>query len=132
MASRNLVILIGNLGRDPELRYAQEGQPVCNFSIATTEKWKGKDGQQHEKTEWHSIVAWGKTAEICAEHLSKGSSVYIEGRIQSRKWEDKDKNERTSFEINAQVVQFLGGKSEKKEERKEEDSTPPDPGPIPF
>ncbi|MBW2713404.1 MAG: single-stranded DNA-binding protein [Deltaproteobacteria bacterium] len=109
MASINKVILIGNLGRDPELKYTQSGQAVCNFSIATTEKWKGKDGQMQEKTEWHRIVAWGKTGELCSQYLSKGRPVYIEGRLQTRDWEDKDGNKRQTTEINANTVQFLGG-----------------------
>jgi single-strand DNA-binding protein len=108
MASINKVILIGNLGRDPELKYTQAGQAVCNFSIATTEKWKGKDGQMQEKTEWHRIVAWGKTGELCSQYLSKGRPVYIEGRLQTRDWEDKDGNKRQTTEINANSVQFLG------------------------
>jgi single-strand DNA-binding protein len=108
MASINKVILIGNLGRDPELKYTQSGQAVCNFSIATTEKWKGKDGGMQEKTEWHRIVAWGKTGELCSQYLSKGRPVYIEGRLQTRDWEDKDGNKRQTTEINANTVQFLG------------------------
>jgi single-strand DNA-binding protein len=109
MASINKVILIGNLGRDPELKYTQSGQAVCNFSIATTEKWKGKDGGMQEKTEWHRIVAWGKTGELCSQYLSKGRPVYIEGRLQTRDWEDKEGNKRQTTEINANTVQFLGG-----------------------
>ena len=86
----NKVILIGNLGKDPEIRYTQSGAAVVNFSIATTERWKGQDGQQQEQTEWHNIVAWKRLAEICSEFLSKGSKVYIEGKLQTRKWQDKD------------------------------------------
>jgi single-strand DNA-binding protein len=112
MASINKVILIGNLGRDPELKYTQSGQGVCNFSIATTEKWKGKDGQMQEKTEWHRIVAWGKTGELCSQYLSKGRPVYIEGRLQTRDWEDKEGNKRQTTEINANTVQFLGGRND--------------------
>ena len=84
MASVNKVILIGNLGRDPELRYTQSGQAVTNFSVATTEKFTGRDGQSQERTEWHRIVVWGKQGENCAQYLSKGRSVYIEGRLQTR------------------------------------------------
>ena len=108
MASVNKVILIGNLGRDPELRYTQSGQAVVNFSIATTENWKNKEGGKEESTEWHRIVAWGRTAEICAEYLSKGRPVYIEGRLQTREWENKEGQKQRTTEITAQTVQFLG------------------------
>jgi single-strand DNA-binding protein len=110
MASVNKVILVGNLGRDPELRYTQNGQAVANFSVATTDRWNSKEGQREERTEWHRIVAWGKTAELCAQYLSKGRSVYIEGRIQSREWEDREGQKRNTTEIVAQTVQFLGGR----------------------
>lgn len=110
MASVNKVILVGNLGRDPELRYTQNGQAVANFSLATTDRWNSKEGQREERTEWHRIVAWGKTAELCAQYLGKGRSVYIEGRIQSREWEDKEGQKRNTTEIVAQTVQFLGGR----------------------
>jgi single-strand DNA-binding protein len=109
MASVNKAILIGNLGRDPELRYTQKGQAVTNFTIATTERFPGGDGEFQERTEWHRIVTWGKTAENCAQYLAKGRSVYIEGRIQTREWEDKEGNKRYTTEVNAQRVQFLGG-----------------------
>jgi single-strand DNA-binding protein len=122
MASVNRVILIGNLGRDPELRYTQGGQAVTNFSIATNEKWKDKDGNPQERTEWHRINVWGKPAENCAQYLAKGRSVYIEGRLQTREWEDKEGNKRQTTEIVAQTVQFLGGRGE----------GPPHPsGPLP-
>jgi single-strand DNA-binding protein len=106
------VILIGNLGRDPELRYTQNGQPVTTFSLATNERWKDKDGQPQERTEWHRIVVWGKSAENCAQYLQKGRSVYIEGRLQTRDWEDREGNKRQTTEIVAQTVQFLGGRGE--------------------
>jgi len=109
MAGVNKVILIGNLGRDPELRYTQNGQAVANFTLATTENWTDKGGEKQERTEWHRIVAWGRTGELCAQYLSKGRTVYIEGRIQTREWEDKDGNKRQTTEINANTVQFLGG-----------------------
>ena len=110
MASVNKVILIGNLGRDPELRYTQSGQAVANFSLATSERFGGRDGgEQQERTEWHRIVTWGKTAETCAQYLAKGRSVYIEGRIQTRDWEDREGNKRQTTEVVAQRVQFLGG-----------------------
>jgi single-strand DNA-binding protein len=110
MASVNKVILIGNLGRDPELRYTQGGQAVANFTLATTERFPGKDGERQERTEWHRIVAWARTAELCAQYLSKGRSVYIEGRLQTREWEDKEGQKRRTTEIVAQTVQFLGGR----------------------
>ncbi len=109
MASINKVILIGNLGSDPEARSLPSGQAVVNFNIATTEKWSGKDGQPGERTEWHRIVTFGKLAEICREYLKKGRSVYVEGRIQSREWQDKEGQKRKTTEIVAQTVQFLGG-----------------------
>jgi single-strand DNA-binding protein len=108
MASVNKVILIGNLGRDPELRYTQGGQAVANFSMATTERFSGRDGTPQERTEWHRIVVWGKQAETCAQYLSKGRSVYIEGRLQTREWEDREGQKRYTTEITAQRVQFLG------------------------
>jgi len=109
MASVNKVILVGNLGRDPELRYTQGGQAVANFSLATTENFSTRDGQRQERTEWHRIVVWGKTAENCAQYLAKGRSVYIEGRIQTREWEDKEGQKQRTTEVVAQTVQFLGG-----------------------
>jgi single-strand DNA-binding protein len=109
MASVNKVILIGNLGRDPELRYTQSGQAVANFTLATSERFANKSGEQQERTEWHRIVAWGKTGELCAQYLSKGRSVYVEGRLQTREWEDKEGQKRSTTEIVAQNVTFLGG-----------------------
>ena len=90
MASVNKVILIGNLGRDPEVRYLPSGDAVANLNLATTEKWKDKNGEQQEQTEWHRVAFFGRQAEICGEYLQKGSSVYVEGRLQTRKWTDKD------------------------------------------
>jgi single-strand DNA-binding protein len=109
MAGVNKVILIGNLGRDPELRYTQSGQAVVNFSLATSENWTDKTGERAERTEWHRIVAWGRTGELCAQYLSKGRTVYVEGRLQTRDWEDREGNKRSTTEVNAQTVQFLGG-----------------------
>jgi len=109
MAGVNKVILIGNLGRDPELRYTQSGQAVANFTLATTETWNKKEGGREERTEWHRIVAWGRTAELCAQYLSKGRTVYIEGRLQTREWENKEGQKQRTTEITAQTVQFLGG-----------------------
>lgn len=107
--SVNHVHLIGNLGGDPELRHTQSGQAVGNFSVATSERWTTGDGERHEETSWHRIVVWGKTAEQCAQYLSKGREIYLEGRIGYRDWEDKDGNKRTTTEITARNVQFLGG-----------------------
>ena len=109
MAGVNKVILIGNLGRDPELRYTQGGQAVANFTLATTENWTNKGGEREERTEWHRIVAWGRTAELCAQYLAKGRTVYIEGRLQTREWENKEGQKQRTTEVNAQTVQFLGG-----------------------
>lgn len=102
--SLNKVLLIGRLGRDPEMRYTPSGQPVTNFSIATDETYTGKDGQKVEKTEWHKIVVWGKQAEFCGNYLSKGRLVYIEGKIETRKYTDKDGVEKYSTEIKADRV----------------------------
>ena len=110
MASVNRVILVGNLGRDPELRYIPSGQAVANFTLATNDRWRDKEGNNQERTEWHRIVVWGKSAENCAQYLQKGRSVYIEGRLQTREWEDKDGNKRQTTETIAQTVQFLGGR----------------------
>jgi single-strand DNA-binding protein len=109
MAGVNKAILIGNLGRDPELKYTQNGQPVANFTLATSENWTDKSGEKVERTEWHRVVAWGKTGELCAQYLAKGRSVYVEGRIQTREWEDKEGQKRYTTEVVAQTVQFLGG-----------------------
>jgi single-strand DNA-binding protein len=109
MAGVNKVILIGNLGRDPELRYTQGGQAVANFTLATTENWTSKGGEREERTEWHRIVAWGRTAELCAQYLAKGRTVYIEGRLQTREWENKEGQKQRTTEVNALTVQFLGG-----------------------
>jgi len=112
MASVNKVILVGNVGRDPELRYTQSGQPVASFSIATNERFKDRDGNWKDRTEWHRIVAWARLAEICGEYLKKGSPVYIEGRIQTRDWEDKEGNKRQTTEIVALSMQMLGRRGE--------------------
>lgn len=109
MASVNLAILLGNLGRDPELRYTPGGQAVTSFSIATTEKWKDKSGEMAEKTEWHNIVCWGRNAEIASQYLKKGSPVYLEGRIQNRSYDDKDGNRRYISEVVVRRLQLLGG-----------------------
>lgn len=108
MASVNKVILIGNLGRDPEVRFTQGGTPVANFTMATTDRWSDPSGEKKEKTEWHRIVVWGKTAEIAGEYLRKGRPVYIEGSLQTREWVDRDGNKRYTTEVRAQRLQLLG------------------------
>jgi len=108
-AGVNKAILIGNLGRDPELRYTKGGQAVANFTMATSESYTTKDGRREDRTEWHRIVVWGRVAENCAQYLSKGRTVYIEGRIQTREWENKEGQKQRTTEIVAQNVQFLGG-----------------------
>jgi single-strand DNA-binding protein len=107
--SVNKVILVGNLGKDPEVRYTQTGSAVANFSIATSEQWNDRDGKKQERTEWHNIVVWGKQAEHCGQYLSKGRQVYIEGSIRTRSYDDKSGNKRYITEIVAQRIQFLGG-----------------------
>lgn len=111
MASVNKVILVGNLGRDPEMRYMPSGDALASFSIATTDTWKDKSGQRQERTEWHRISMFGKQAEVAGQYLKKGSSVYIEGRLQTRKWTDKEGHERQTTEIVADRMQMLGGRS---------------------
>lgn len=111
MAGVNKVILVGNLGKDPEVRQISPNQTVCQFRIATGESWIDKAGQKQERTEWHSIVVWGKMAEICGKYLSKGRQVYVEGRLQTRSWEDQQGQKRYTTEVIANTVQFLGGMS---------------------
>lgn len=106
----NKVILIGNLGADPEVRYTASGTAVGNFRIATSESWTDRDGQKQERTEWHRIVVWGKLAELAGEYLSKGRQVYVEGRLQTRQWDDRDGQKRYTTEIVANAMQFLGGR----------------------
>lgn len=107
--SVNKVILVGRLGQNPELRYTPSGAAVANFSLATNENWSDKQGQKQERTEWHRIVVWGKLAELCNQYLQKGREAYLEGRLQTRQWQDKDGNTKYTTEIHAQTVQFLGG-----------------------
>lgn len=110
--SVNKVILVGRLGRDPETRFTGAGQAVCNFSIATDESFKDRNGERQKRTEWHKIVVWGKQAEVAQKYLKKGSQLYLEGRIQSREWTDKENQKRTSFEIVATNFRMLGSKSD--------------------
>jgi single-strand DNA-binding protein len=124
MASVNKAILVGNLGKDPELRYMPNGEAVCNFSIATTDSWKDKDGAKQEKTEWHNIVMYRRLAEIAGEYLKKGRPVYIEGRLQTRKWE-KDGVTRYTTEIVADQMQMLGSREGAAPDDDSTDNAPP-------
>lgn len=112
MGSVNKVILVGNLGADPELKYTPSNRPVCRLSVATNEVWKDKSGQKQEKTEWHRVNVWGEQAENCSKFLAKGRMVYIEGRLQTRSWDDKEGKKHYSTEVVADRVVFLGGGSE--------------------
>lgn len=134
MASLNKVQLIGSLGKDPEVKFTASGQAVANFSMATSEKFKAKSGEWEERTEWHNITLWGKLAEIAGEYLSKGKSVYIEGRLQTRKWQDKDGKDRYTTEIVADKMLMLGGKGEGKPANEREKVLPPvdESDEIPF
>jgi single-strand DNA-binding protein len=109
MGSVNKVILVGNLGRDAELRYTPGGSAVATLNLATTEVWNDKGGQRQEKTEWHRIVLWGKQAESLQEYLTKGKQIYVEGRLQTRQWDDKDGNKKYTTEIKADRITLLGG-----------------------
>ena len=109
MGSVNKVILVGNLGRDAELRYTSGGAAVATLNLATTEVWNDKSGQRQEKTEWHRVVVWGKQAESLQEYLTKGKQIYVEGRLQTRQWDDKDGNKRYTTEIKADRITLLGG-----------------------
>jgi len=131
----NKWIGIGNLGKDPDSRFTGSGMAVCNFSIACAEKWKDKAGEWQEKTEWVNIVAWGKLAEICGKYLQKGKQVYIDGKLQTRQWDDKDGNKRYTTEVVAREMKMLGGKSEPKpREERQSDCAQGDTEPeeIPF
>ena len=112
MSSVNKAIIIGRIGQDPETRHAPSGDAICNLSVATSESWKDKStGEKREQTEWHRVVLFGRTAEVAEQYLRKGSQIYIEGRIQTRKWTDKDGNERYTTEIRGDVLRMLGSKS---------------------
>jgi len=139
MLGVNKVILIGNLGGDPEVRYSTTGTPVTTFRIATNENWTTRDGQRETRTEWHRIVAFGKLGEICAEYLTKGKQVYVEGRLRTRSWEDRDGNKRWTTEVVATNVVMLGAAGEQVREEaipeplpEEEISPPPEEEDIPF
>ena len=129
MASVNKVILVGNLGKDPEVRHMPNGDAVANFSIATTDTWKDKNGMRQERTEWHNISMYRRLAEIAGEYLKKGSSVYVEGRLQTRKWQDKNGQDRYTTEIICDQMQMLGGKigGGGEGQRDDYDDSPPPP-----
>ncbi len=132
MSGVNKVILVGRLGNDPEIKTIPNGQTVARLSLATSESWTGKDGQKQERTEWHRIVVWGRQAENCGKHLSKGRQVYIEGRLQTRSWEDPQGQKKYSTEIVASTVQFLGaGGAEKGSSSSSQDQGFNDFGPEP-
>ena len=124
MSSVNKVILIGNLGKDPEIKYMASGNPVCRFSLATNETWKDKAGNAQEHTEWHSIVAFGKLAEICGQYLTKGRLCYVEGSIRSGKYEDREGNERKSYDIIARQMRMLSSSNGNGAKGKTEDRSP--------
>ena len=126
----NKVILIGNLGADPEVRYSQNGAAVATLRLATTEVWRKQDGSKEEMTEWHRIVAFGRLGEICGEYLSKGSKVYIEGRIQTRKWQDRDGNDRYTTEIVARDMKMLSPRGASEGGGGFADEQPPLPEPV--
>lgn len=129
--SINKVIIVGRLGKDPEMRFTTSGKAVTNFSVATSERFKDQSGEMQEATEWHRIVTWGKLAENCARLLMKGSLVYLEGKIQTRSWDDKDGNKRYTTEIVAQVMQLLGG-GVKQEGGEEQSGETPAFDDVPF
>ena len=108
MRGVNKVILVGNLGRDPEVRYIKDGTAVANLRLATSENWNDQNGQKQERTEWHRIVAWGKLAEIAKEYMSKGRQIYVEGKLQTRSWDDRDGNKRYTTEVKADQIIMLG------------------------
>ena len=123
----NKVILIGRLGRDPEVRYMPNGEAVCNFSVATSETWNDRNGQRVERTEWHNVTMYRKLAEIAGKYLTKGSQVYLEGKIQSRKYQGKDGIERTAYEIIANELKMLGGGSDGQQAQSAQGETPTPP-----
>lgn len=110
--SVNKVILLGRLGQDPELKYTPSGSPVCNFSLATSEYWADKNGQKQERTEWHRVVVWGKLAELCNQYLAKGRQAFVEGRLQTRSWDDQNGQKKYATEVVATTVQFIGAQAQ--------------------
>jgi len=132
----NKVMLIGHLGKDPEMRYTPSGRPVTTFTVATSRSWNTVDGERHQETEWFNIVAWGNLAEICKQYLTKGQQVYIEGRLQTRRWEDKEGNKHSSVEVVANEMMFLGDRREanNNQQAESEETEPPsaDEDEFPF
>ena len=126
MASVNRVILIGNVGRDPEVKYSADGNAIANLSLATSEQWKDKSGAKQEKTEWHRVSFFGKLAEIVGEYVKKGAQIYVEGRLQTRKWQDKDGQDRYTTEVVADRMQMLGARA-----ANGNDPAPSEPNPKP-
>ncbi|MFH1435301.1 MAG: single-stranded DNA-binding protein [Pseudomonadota bacterium] len=127
-AGLNKVILIGRLGTDPELRHTQSNQPLARMRIATTEVYNDRSGQRQENTEWHTVVSWGRSAEVVSRYLKKGRQVYVEGRLQTRKWQDKEGRDRWTTEVIAQKVLFLGGKGDSVDSPMDESGPPPGGG----
>ena len=128
----NKAILIGHLGKDPELKYTQAGKAVANFTMATSEKWKGQDGQQQEDTTWHNIVAWGRQAEVIKEYLHKGSQAYVEGRIVNRSYDDKDGNKKYISEVVVSQVEFLDKRGSQDQQSEQQESAGQADDDLPF
>ena len=128
----NKASIVGNLGADPEHKHTQAGKQVASFNVATTERWRDQDGQQQESTEWHRIVAWDRLAEICGNYLHKGSRVYIEGKLQTRKWQDQSGNDRYTTEIVAREMKILDGKSQQKDADYGREGVPTTGDDVPF
>ncbi len=128
----NKAMVIGNLGSDPEVRYTANQTPVATFSLASTERWKDGEGNRQEHTEWHRIVAWGRLAEICGEHLNRGDKVFIEGKLRTRKWTDREDITRFTTEIEARELEMLGGRQENGGSPPGDEVGPPMPEDIPF
>ena len=118
----NKLMIIGHLGRDPEMRYTPSGKPVTTFSVATSRTWHSADGERHEETEWFNVVAWGSLAEVCNQHLKKGQQVYVEGRLQTRRWEDGDGNKHFTTEVVAKEMTMLGGRKDNFEHKVKHES----------
>ncbi len=131
MRGVNKVILVGNLGRDPEVRYIKDGTAVANLRLATSETWNDQNGQKQERTEWHRIVAWGKLAEIAKEYMSKGRQIYVEGKLQTRSWDDRDGNKRYTTEVKAEQMIMLGTRGDSAVGR-DTPTPPPEPAAAPF
>jgi single-strand DNA-binding protein len=128
----NKVMIIGHLGRDPEMRYTPSGRPVTTFTVATTRSWNTSDGEKHNETEWFNVVTWGNLAEICKQYLTKGQQVYVEGRLQSRKWEDNEGTKHTNVEIVANEMMILGERKEGVQPQSNEAGIPDDESEYPF